>query len=93
MAVADVEEAGGVRLDRRVERSDKPRTGVENMETTLPSLGLGTFRLKGELAMGAESGPGLGYRTSIEAAQMYENGRRVGAALDADTTYPVTRSS
>ena len=52
-------------------------------KATLPALGLGTFRLKGEPLMGSiHKALDLGYR-HIDTAQMYENEETVGAALDA----------
>ncbi|HAD45595.1 MAG TPA: 2,5-didehydrogluconate reductase B, partial [Alcanivorax sp.] len=42
-------------------------------KATLPALGLGTFRLKGEPLMGSiHKALDLGYR-HIDTAQMYEN--------------------
>ena len=52
-------------------------------KATLPALGLGTFRLKGEELMGSiHTALDLGYR-HIDTAQMYDNEETVGAALDA----------
>ncbi len=52
-------------------------------KATLPALGLGTFRLKGEPLMGSiHKALDLGYR-HIDTAQMYDNEETVGAALDA----------
>lgn len=49
----------------------------------IPSLGLGTFRLKGEpLLNSIHTALDLGYR-HIDTAQMYENEETVGAAVDA----------
>ncbi|HCE41427.1 MAG: 2,5-didehydrogluconate reductase DkgB [Alcanivorax sp.] len=52
-------------------------------KASIPSLGLGTFRLKGEQLMGSiHKALDLGYR-HIDTAQMYDNEETVGAALDA----------
>lgn len=52
-------------------------------KATIPALGLGTFRLKGESLMGSiQKALDLGYR-HIDTAQMYDNEETVGAAIDA----------
>ena len=59
---------------------------MENLETqgiALPKLGLGTFRMQGEVCRAAvESALGLGYR-HIDTAEMYGNEDAVGAAIAA----------
>src|SRR5437763_12931149 len=50
---------------------------------SLPRLGLGTFRMQGEVCRAAvESALGLGYR-HIDTAEMYGNEDAVGAAIAA----------
>jgi 2,5-diketo-D-gluconate reductase B len=57
---------------------------LENLQTQgigLPRLGLGTFRMQGDLCRAAvESALGLGYR-HIDTAEMYANEDAIGAAI------------
>src|SRR5882757_3673782 len=57
---------------------------VENITTqgiNLPRLGLGTFRMQGDVCRAAvESALGLGYR-HIDTAEMYANEDAIGAAI------------
>jgi 2,5-diketo-D-gluconate reductase B len=59
---------------------------MENLQTqgiSLPKLGLGTFRMQGDICRAAvESALSLGYR-HIDTAEMYANEEAVGAALAA----------
>src|SRR3978361_2279735 len=59
---------------------------VENITTqgiSLPKLGLGTFRMQGEVCRAAvESALGLGYR-HIDTAEMYGNEEAIGTAIAA----------
>src|SRR4051812_25526839 len=59
---------------------------MENIDTqgiSLPKLGLGTFRMQGEVCRAAvASAIGLGYR-HIDTAEMYGNEEAIGAALAA----------
>lgn len=59
---------------------------MENIETqgiSLPKLGLGTFRMQGDICRAAvESGLGLGYR-HLDTAEMYGNEEAIGAAIAA----------
>src|SRR2546421_11655228 len=59
---------------------------MEHLQTQgirLPRLGLGTFRMQGEVCRAAvESALGLGYR-HIDTAQMYGNEDAVGASIAA----------
>jgi 2,5-diketo-D-gluconate reductase B len=59
---------------------------MENLLTqgiSLPRLGLGTYRMQGEVCRAAvESALGLGYR-HVDTAEMYGNEEAVGAALAA----------
>src|SRR5882757_10321959 len=59
---------------------------VENITTqgiNLPRLGLGTFRMQGDVCRAAvESALGLGYR-HIDTAEMYGNEDAIGAAIAA----------
>ena len=59
---------------------------MENIETqgiSLPKLGLGTFRMQGDVCRAAvESGLGLGYR-HLDTAEMYGNEEAIGAAIAA----------
>src|ERR1700709_1813670 len=59
---------------------------MENIETqgiSLPKLGLGTFRMQGDVCRAAvESGLGLGYR-HLDTAEMYGNEDAIGAAIAA----------
>ncbi|HEY3029865.1 MAG TPA: aldo/keto reductase [Bradyrhizobium sp.] len=59
---------------------------MEHLQTqgiSLPRLGLGTFRMQGEVCRAAvESALGLGYR-HIDTAEMYGNEGAVGAAIAA----------
>jgi 2,5-diketo-D-gluconate reductase B len=59
---------------------------MENLQTqgiSLPRLGLGTFRMPGEVCRAAvESALGLGYR-HIDTAEMYANEEAIGAAIAA----------
>jgi 2,5-diketo-D-gluconate reductase B len=61
---------------------------MENLKTqgiNLPKLGLGTFRMQGDVCRAAvESALGLGYR-HLDTAEMYANEEAVGAALAAST--------
>jgi 2,5-diketo-D-gluconate reductase B len=57
---------------------------LENLQTqgiSLPRLGLGTFRMQGDVCRAAvESALGLGYR-HIDTAEMYANEDAIGAAI------------
>lgn len=56
---------------------------MSNATTTIPALGLGTFRLKEQLAFDAVfNGIELGYR-HIDTAQIYQNEADVGRAIAA----------
>ena len=59
---------------------------MENLQTqgiALPRLGLGTFRMQGDVCRAAvESALGLGYR-HLDTAEMYGNEEAIGAALAA----------
>ena len=59
---------------------------MENLQTqgiALPKLGLGTFRMQGEVCRAAvESALALGYR-HLDTAEMYGNEEAIGAALAA----------
>jgi 2,5-diketo-D-gluconate reductase B len=59
---------------------------MENLQTqgiSMPRLGLGTFRMQGEVCRAAvESALGLGYR-HIDTAEMYANEEAIGAAIAA----------
>ena len=59
---------------------------MDNLKTqgiSLPKLGLGTFRMQGDICRAAvESGLGLGYR-HIDTAEMYGNEEPIGAAIAA----------
>ena len=59
---------------------------MEHLQTqgiSLPRLGLGTFRMQGNVCRAAvESGLGLGYR-HIDTAEMYANEEAIGAAIAA----------
>jgi 2,5-diketo-D-gluconate reductase B len=59
---------------------------MENLQTqhiSLPQLGLGTFRMQGDVCRAAvESALGLGYR-HLDTAEMYGNEDAVGAAIAA----------
>src|ERR1700704_5644906 len=59
---------------------------MEHLQTqgiSLPRLGLGTFRMQGEVCRAAvESALGLGYR-HIDTAEMYGNEEAIGAAMAA----------
>src|SRR5437660_6990458 len=64
---------------------------MENLQTqaiqtqgiSLPRLGLGTFRMQGDVCRAAvESALGLGYR-HLDTAEMYGNEEAIGAALAA----------
>ena len=59
---------------------------MENLQTqgiSLPRLGLGTFRMQGDLCRAAvESALALGYR-HIDTAEMYGNEEAIGAAIAA----------
>ena len=59
---------------------------MENLQTqgiSLPKLGLGTFRMQGDICRAAvESALSLGYR-HIDTAEMYANEEAIGAALSA----------
>jgi 2,5-diketo-D-gluconate reductase B len=59
---------------------------MENLRTQgidLPKLGLGTFRMQGDVCRDAvESALGLGYR-HIDTAEMYGNEEAIGAALSS----------
>src|SRR2546429_8096482 len=79
------------RLSLRMRRFTPSGVIMENLETgnlqtggiSLPKLGLGTFRMQGEVCRAAvESALGLGYR-HIDTAQMYGNEDAVGAAIAA----------
>jgi 2,5-diketo-D-gluconate reductase B len=57
---------------------------MENLKTqgiSLPKLGLGTFRMQGDVCRAAvESALGLGYR-HLDTAEMYGNEEEIGAAI------------
>src|SRR5258707_14871131 len=59
---------------------------MENIEPqgiSLPKLGLGTFRMQGDVCRAAvESALGLGYRHS-DTAEMYGNEEAIGSAIAA----------
>src|ERR1700685_1772933 len=59
---------------------------MEHLQTqgiSLPRLGLGTYRLQGDLCRAAvESALGLGYR-HIDTAEMYGNEEAIGGAIAA----------
>jgi 2,5-diketo-D-gluconate reductase B len=59
---------------------------IENLQAggiSLPKLGLGTFRMQGDVCRAAvESALGLGYR-HLDTAEMYGNEEAIGAALAA----------
>jgi 2,5-diketo-D-gluconate reductase B len=56
---------------------------LQTQGISLPRLGLGTFRMQGEVCRAAvESALGLGYR-HIDTAEMYGNEEAVGAAIAA----------
>ena len=59
---------------------------MENLQTQgigLPRLGLGTFRMQGDVCRAAvESALGLGYR-HIDTAEMYGNEDAIGSAIAA----------
>src|SRR6267154_5325892 len=56
---------------------------LETQSISLPRLGLGTFRMQGEVCRAAvESALALGYR-HIDTAEMYGNEDAVGAAIAA----------
>src|SRR5258707_13591870 len=59
---------------------------MENLKTqdiSLPRLGLGTFRMQGDVCRAAvESALALGYR-HIDTAEMYANEEAIGAAIAA----------
>jgi 2,5-diketo-D-gluconate reductase B len=59
---------------------------MENLRTqgiSLPKLGLGTFRMQGDICRAAvESALGLGYR-HLDTAEMYGNEEAIGAAIAA----------
>src|SRR5256885_15846130 len=59
---------------------------MEDLKTqgiSLPRLGLGTFRMQGDVCRAAvESALGLGYR-HIDTAEMYGNEEAIGAAIAA----------
>src|SRR6202790_1323415 len=59
---------------------------MENLQTqgiSLPRLGLGAFRMQGEVCRAAvESALSLGYR-HIDTAEMYGNEEAIGAAIAA----------
>jgi 2,5-diketo-D-gluconate reductase B len=59
---------------------------MENLQTqgiSLPRLGLGTFRMQGNVCRAAvESALGLGYR-HLDTAEMYANEEAIGAAIAA----------
>jgi 2,5-diketo-D-gluconate reductase B len=71
------------RVRRRLFASSR-RFKLENMQTqgiSLPRLGLGTFRMQGEVCRAAvESALKLGYR-HIDTAEMYGNEDAIGAAI------------
>src|SRR5712692_9073614 len=56
---------------------------LQSQGISLPRLGLGTFRMQGDVCRAAvETALGLGYR-HIDTAEMYGNEEAVGAALAA----------
>src|ERR1700761_5257986 len=61
---------------------------MDNLKTqgiSLPRLGLGTFRMQGDVCRAAvESALSLGYR-HIDTAEMYANEEAIGAALAASS--------
>ena len=61
---------------------------MSNSISTIPALGLGTFRLKGQQAFDAVfNGIELGYR-HIDTAQIYQNEEDVGRAIAASKVSP-----
>jgi 2,5-diketo-D-gluconate reductase B len=64
---------------------------MESLKTqgiSLPRLGLGTFRMQGDVCRAAvESALGLGYR-HIDTAEMYGNEEAIGAAIAASKIAP-----
>jgi 2,5-diketo-D-gluconate reductase B len=64
---------------------------MDNLKTqgiSLPRLGLGTFRMQGDVCRAAvESALGLGYR-HIDTAEMYGNEEAIGAAIAASGIAP-----
>src|ERR1700710_810909 len=65
-------------------RASSRRFKLENLQTqgiSLPRLGLGTFRMQGDVCRAAvESALALGYR-HIDTAEMYGNEDAIGAAI------------
>src|SRR6202022_4747363 len=56
---------------------------LQTQGVSLPRLGLGTFRMQGDVCRAAvESALGLGYR-HIDTAEMYGNEEAIGAAIGA----------
>src|ERR1700735_5522751 len=56
---------------------------LQTQGISLPRLGLGTFRMQGDICRAAvESALGLGYR-HIDTAEMYGNEEAIGAAIAA----------
>ena len=56
---------------------------LQTQDISLPRLGLGTFRMQGDVCRAAvESALGLGYR-HIDTAEMYANEEAIGAAIAA----------
>jgi 2,5-diketo-D-gluconate reductase B len=62
---------------------EKPMEHLQTLGLSLPRLGLGTYRMQGDVCRAAvESALGLGYR-HIDTAEMYGNEDAIGAALAA----------
>jgi 2,5-diketo-D-gluconate reductase B len=56
---------------------------LQTQDISLPRLGLGTYRMQGDVCRAAvESALGLGYR-HIDTAEMYDNEEAIGAAIAA----------
>ena len=56
---------------------------LQTQGISLPRLGLGTYRMQGDVCRAAvESALGLGYR-HIDTAEMYDNEEAIGAAIAA----------
>jgi 2,5-diketo-D-gluconate reductase B len=70
-------------LIRRVKPSGVIMEYLQTQGISLPRLGLGTFRMQGDICRTAvESALGLGYR-HIDTAEMYGNEDAIGAAIAA----------
>src|SRR6266576_2969413 len=82
-AVSPIIAVAPISFRRRFVASSR-RFKLENLQTqgiSLPRLGLGTFRMQGDVCRAAvESALKLGYR-HIDTAEMYANEEAIGAAL------------